>query len=126
MLRPLLNIKNLQQIPSNSTYGKIIKKCFKTNNGWLFVGADFASLEDRINALLTKDSNKLRVYVDGFDGHSLRAYSYWGDQMPDIQQATNEKCYIVDGVSFKESDTINYQDRKYTGKDFYEQFKKIP
>ena len=46
--------------------------------------------------------------------------------MPDIQQATNEKCYMVDGVSFKESDTINYQDRIYTGKDFYEQFKKIP
>ena len=123
MLRPLLNIKNLQQIPSNSTYGKVIKKCFKTKAGWLFVGADFASLEDRINALLTKDTNKLRVYTDGFDGHSLRAYSYWGDSMPDIQQATDEKCYMVDGVSFKESDTINYQGRKYTGKDFYEKFK---
>lgn len=79
-------------------------------------------VEDRINALLTKDTNKLRVYTDGFDGHSLRAYSYWGDQMPDIQQATNEKCYMVDGVSFKESDTINYQGTKYTGKNFYEHF----
>ena len=57
-----------------------------------------------------------------YDGHSLRAYSYWGDQMPDIQQATNEKCYMVDGVSFKESDTINYQGTKYTGQQFYDLF----
>ena len=77
-------------------------------------------VEDRINALLTKDSNKLKVYSDGYDGHSLRAYSYWGDQMPDIQQATNEKCYMVGGVSFKESDTINYQGTKYTGQQFYD------
>lgn len=117
---------NLQQLPSSGAMGKIVKKCFKAPRGWLFVGADYSSLEDRINALLTKDTNKVKVYSDGFDGHSLRAYSYWGDQMPDIQQATDEKCYMVDGVSFKESDTINYQDRIYTGKDFYEQFKKIP
>lgn len=52
--------------------------------GWLFVGADFASLEDRISALLTKDPNKLKVYTDGFDGHALRAVSYWPDEMPDI------------------------------------------
>jgi len=50
----------------------------------LFCGLDFASLEDRISALTTKDPNKLKVYTDGYDGHSLRAYAYFGDQMPDI------------------------------------------
>lgn len=42
------------------------------------------ALEDRINTLLTKDPNKIKVYTDGYDGHSLRAYSYFGEQMPDI------------------------------------------
>ena len=42
------------------------------------------NVEDRINALLTKDPNKLKVYSDGYDGHCLRAFSYFGDQMPDI------------------------------------------
>ncbi|WP_395143705.1 DNA polymerase [Moraxella atlantae] len=68
---------NLQNLPSNSIFGKLIKQCFSTKKGWLMVGADFSSLEDRINALLTKDSNKLKVYSDGYDGHSLRAYYYW-------------------------------------------------
>lgn len=64
--------------------GKIIKSCFQAPIGWLFVGLDFASLEDRISALTTKDPNKLRVYTDGYCGHCLRAFSYFGDQMPDI------------------------------------------
>lgn len=64
--------------------GKLIKSCFAAPPGWVFVGLDFASLEDRISALTTKDPNKLKVYIDGFDGHALRAVAYWGDDMPDI------------------------------------------
>lgn len=75
---------NLQTIPSGSKYAKKIKSCFEAPPGWLFVGLDFASLEDRISALTTKDPEKLKVYTDGYDGHSLRAFAYFGEQMPDI------------------------------------------
>ncbi|QPG06933.1 hypothetical protein IT774_07470 [Salinimonas marina] len=76
---------NLQNIPSTgSTYSKLVKSCFKAPPGWVFMGADFASLEDRISALTTRDPEKLKVYTDGFDGHCLRAYGYFGNQMPDI------------------------------------------
>ena len=81
---------NLQNIPSTGTkFAKHIKKCFQApplenNKGWILVGADFSSLEDRISALQTKDPNKLKVYTDGYDGHCLRAYAYFSDQMPDI------------------------------------------
>lgn len=68
---------NLQNIPSGSEYGKLIKSCFKPSKGWIFAGADFASLEDRINTLLTKDPNKIAVYTKGFDGHCLRAAYYF-------------------------------------------------
>ena len=64
--------------------GKLIKYCFEAPSGWLFCGLDFASLEDRISALTTKDPNKLKVYTDGYDGHCLRAYAYFGENMPDI------------------------------------------
>ena len=75
---------NLQTIPANSRYAKLIKSCFQAPPGYIFTGLDFASLEDRISALTTKDPNKLKVYTDGYDGHSLRAFSYFGDQMPDM------------------------------------------
>lgn len=76
---------NLQNIPSTgSTYAKHIKRCFKAPPGWLYVGVDFASLEDRVSALTTKDPQKLKVYTDGYDGHCLRAYAYFPHRMPDI------------------------------------------
>ena len=75
---------NLQNIPSGSKYAKLIKSCIQPPSGWLLVGADFASLEDRISALTTKDPNKIKVYTDGYDGHCLRAYSYFGNQMMGI------------------------------------------
>lgn len=84
------NNPNLQNIPSSAgaplkaRLAKLIKECFEAPPGWIFCGLDFDSLEDRISALTTKDPEKLKVYTDGYDGHSLRAYSYFGDQMPDI------------------------------------------
>lgn len=86
------------------------------------VGADYSSLEDRINALLTKDTNKIKVYVDGYDGHCLRAYAYFKDQMPDIQQADEGTlCYEVNGQTFTEHDSINFNGKLLTGKQFYEE-----
>jgi DNA polymerase-1 len=75
---------NLQNLPSGSTYGKLIKKCFQAPAGWIFCGADFNALEDRINALITKDPNKLKVFTDGYDSHSLRTYYYWPHLFPEV------------------------------------------
>lgn len=94
------NNPNLQNIPNNSTYGKLIKSCFQAPTGWMLVGIDFASLEDRINALLTKDPNKLCVYEEGYDGHSLRAYAYFKDKMPDIKNTVESINSI--GSTYKE------------------------
>lgn len=87
---------NLQNLPSGGEgefttkgrYGKLIKSCFSAPPGWLFVGLDFDSLEDKISAVTTKDPNKLKVYTDGYDGHCLRAYAYFGDKMPDIDPSS--------------------------------------
>lgn len=79
---------NLQNLPASSKYAKLIKRCFEAPPGWLFLGLDFSSLEDRISALTTKDPMKLKVYTDGYDGHSLRAYAYFSDQMPDIDPSS--------------------------------------
>ncbi len=76
---------NMQNLPSKgSVYAKAIKMCFSAPEGWLVCSADFNSLEDRISALTTKDKNKLKVYEEGYDGHSLRAYYYFPEQMPII------------------------------------------
>ena len=82
---------NLQNLPATgSKYAKVIKSCFQPPQGWLLCGLDFNALEDHISALLTKDTNKLKVYIDHYDGHCLRAYSYFKEKMPDITAELDE------------------------------------
>ena len=120
------NSPNLAQLPSTgSKFAKLVKSCFAPPKSTLFVGIDFSSLEDRISALVTKDPNKLMVYTDGYDSHSLRAYKYYKSQMPEIELAEeNELCYTVQvgtkEILLKASDTIKYQEKEYSGLEFYE------
>lgn len=141
-------------MPATGTvWAKPFKKCFKAPDGFIFCGSDFSSLEDHISALLTKDPEKLKVYIpginykviingetkyigsddtieyngvtytgdslyqtfkdvssdafsvsknyefDAFDGHCLRAYSYYKHLMPDI---TEKLEYLNKGGKFYE------------------------
>ena len=98
---------NLQNIPASGAtkakarIAKMIKRCIKAIPGWLLVGLDFDSLEDRISALTTKDPQKLKVY----QGHIV--YSV-----------------IVDGVTHhvRDDSTITYSGKTYTGEQFYDAF----
>lgn len=119
---------NLQNLPAKSKYGKLIKSCFMADTGWLFVGADFNSLEDYISALTTRDPNKLKVYLDGFDGHCLRAYSYFRDSLPEVRQAdTTDRCFKIkvnDSVLLcKSGDSIVLPDGKtITIEDYFDSY----
>lgn len=115
---------NLQNIPSGSKYAKLIKYCFVPADGTVMVGADFNSMEDMVNALLTRDKNKLAVYTDGYDSHSLRSYFYFKDKVDKIRQAKpTDKTYLINGQYLLGTDTLTYQSNTYTVEEFYEQFK---
>lgn len=72
--------------------GKFIKWCFQAPPGWFFCGIDFASLEDRISALTTKDPNKLAVY----QGHIVYELDIEGT----IHHIRDDSTVIHDGKSF--------------------------
>ncbi len=101
------NSPNLQNIPSSAgaplkkRLAKLIKECFEAPPGWMFCGLDFDSLEDKISALTTKDPEKLKVYTDGYDGHSLRAYGYFGENMPDIDPTSVDSINSI-GKKYKQ------------------------
>jgi len=95
------NSPNLQNLPSGSTYGKQIKKCFIAPEGYLMVGADSDSLEDKISALTTKDPNKLKVYT----GHTI------------YELNINGTCHHI-----RDDADIIYDGKSYTGAEFYTKY----
>jgi hypothetical protein len=61
----------------------------------------------------------------GYDGHSLRAFSYFGELMPDIKEAPEgEECYhfIAEGENYyvHETEIVDYCGTTMTGKELYE------
>ena len=124
------NNPNLQNIPSSGSsdakqrLAKLIKECFEAPPGWLFVGLDFDSLEDKISAVTTRDPEKIKVYSDGYDGHCLRALAYFGNHMPDIETCppTSEAFMAEIGgkkVYFHATEEIEYLGTKYTGAELF-------
>ncbi len=124
------NNPNLQNIPSSGDtpakqrLAKLIKECFEAPPGWLFVGLDFESLEDKISAVTTRDPEKIKVYTDGYDGHCLRALAYFGDQMTDIELCPeNATAYMVEiggnKIYFHSEERINYLGEDMLGQDLY-------
>lgn len=120
------NSPNCQNIPSNSKYGKLIKSCFQPADGFLFVGLDFAALEAKINALLTRDPEKMKIYLEGYDSHCLNTYTYWPELMPDMKQAEESdecfECTSKDGketIYFKGTDIVIYKGTSYRGTELF-------
>jgi len=120
------NSPNLQNLPSGSKYGKLIKSCFQAPDGFLFVGIDFAALESKINALLTRDPEKMKIYLEGYDSHCLNTFTYWPELMPDIQQAEEtDECYECIDEETKEvfyirgTDRVTFKGTEYTGESLY-------
>ena len=129
------NNPNLQNIPSSgssplkSRLAKLIKECFEAPPGWLFVGLDFDSLEDKISAVTTNDPEKIKVYSDGYDGHCLRALAYFGDQMPDIELCPEDSVAYSAVVGnhtiyFHSTEVIDYMGQQITGQQLYDQINK--
>ncbi|MCZ2128571.1 MAG: hypothetical protein LC099_12505 [Anaerolineales bacterium] len=120
------NSPNCQNIPSGSKYGKLIKSCFQAPDGFLLVGLDFAALEAKINALLTRDPEKMKIYLEGYDSHCLNTFTYWPELMPDIKQAEESdecfECTSKDGkeiIYFKGTDIVTYKGTSYRGTELF-------
>lgn len=84
---------NMLNTPSTkSRFAKPVKRCFTAPKGKIILAADYSALEDRVVANLSKDDNKLGLFLEGLDGHSLSATYYYPGRVKEvIGNFTNNK-----------------------------------
>lgn len=76
---------NMLNTPSTgSRFAKPVKRCFTAPKGKIILAADYSALEDRVVANLSKDDNKLGLFLEGLDGHSLSATYYYPSRVKEI------------------------------------------
>lgn len=115
---------NLQNLPATGTkYAKIIKSCFQAPDGWIWCGLDFASLEAHIDALVSKDDNKLNIYRYGWDMHSYNALNFAPENTPDIKLWTKEHPIDTGGLDPIDFNRKVLEDFKKNHKDLRQRYK---
>ena len=88
---------NLQNIPTRTEQGKLIKKAFKAQEGYTFIDADYSQIELRILAHISKDKNMREAFAHGEDIHKQVASKVF--DVP-LEEVTKEQRSAAKAVNF--------------------------
>ena len=111
---------NLQNIPVRMELGRMIRKVFVPEDGFVFVDADYSQIELRILAHMSKDQTLIEAYRHAQDIHRLTASEVFHvpfEEVTDLQRR-NAKAVnfgIVYGISsfgLSQGLSITRKDRK--------------
>lgn len=95
---------NLQNIPVRMELGRMIRKVFIPENGYVFVDADYSQIELRVLAHCSDDENLIQAYREARDIHRMTASQVFHvpfEKVTDLQRR-NAKAVnfgIVYGIS---------------------------
>jgi hypothetical protein len=110
--------KLFSQLPKD--VAEQVSKVVKREVGFVIATADYADLEDRVIANLSKDENKISVFTEHIDGHSLGATYYFKEEViklvgdyTDHKKAARKLKALVDEGN-KEASSIRQKGKPIT------------
>ncbi|WP_133128550.1 DNA polymerase I [Legionella nagasakiensis] len=86
---------NLQNIPIRTEEGRMIRKAFIAPDNHLLLAADYSQIELRIMAHLSKDTNLLRAFAQGWDIHAATASEIFAIDLPKVTAEQRRRAKAV-------------------------------
>jgi DNA polymerase-1 len=87
---------NLQNIPIRSSYGRQIRKAFRSrDDNWVLLSADYSQIELRILAHLSKDENLKNAFLSGHDIHKATAAFMFGKTIKDVSSEERSRAKAI-------------------------------
>lgn len=91
---------NLQNIPVRTPEGRLIRRAFVPEPGWVFVGADYSQIELRVLAHLSGDERMRAAFREGQDIHAATARELFGNSDEESRRRAKAVNFgIVYGMS---------------------------
>ncbi len=95
---------NLQNIPIRMELGRLIRKVFIPEDGYVFVDADYSQIELRVLAHCSEDQHLIEAYKEALDIHRITAAKVFHTPFEEVtdEQRRNAKAVnfgIVYGIS---------------------------
>ncbi len=91
------NNPNLQNIPIRTELGRAIRNAFITEQGYIYLSADYSQIELRILAHLSQDKNLREAFLQGKDIHAFTAAQLFN---VDLNLVSEEMRRIAKSINF--------------------------
>lgn len=125
------NNPNLQNIPTRTKEGSMIRSCFVAKKGYKLVSFDYSQIELRVLAFLSKDKQLLDAYANDLDLHTLTAQKLFVGEPIDKQKRNLAKVinfsvlYGKTPFGLKEELNISMQQAKQYIDKYFEEYSSV-
>jgi uracil-DNA glycosylase family 4 len=82
---------NLQNIPTRTEEGRMLREAFVASPGYVLVGNDYSQIELRVLAHMAKDEAMIRAFLEGYDLHTATAAEMFGIPMDQVDEYRHRK-----------------------------------
>lgn len=86
---------NLQNIPNHDEYGRLIRKCFVSQEGYTFLSSDYSQIELRLFAELSNVESLKEAFINSEDIHSFTASKIFNKDIKDVTKEERSRAKTV-------------------------------
>ena len=86
---------NLQNIPNHDEYGRLIRKCFISKDGYSFLSSDYSQIELRLFAEFSNVDSLKEAFINNEDIHRFTAAKIFNKDIKDVTKEERSKAKAV-------------------------------